>query len=365
MWYQDADEDGLGNPEVSQESCDQPDGYVSNSDDTDDTCVGMIDECGICEGQGAFVWYQDADEDGLGNPDVSEEACDQPDGYVSNSDDTDDTCVGMIDECGICEGQGASVWYQDADEDGLGNPDVSEEACDQPDGYVSNSDDTDDTGGTTSNALHSAFSEFDTDNTDIYLDGSNVVIETNGEPNHTTPYWGVDHELYVETTVATRLTPSLIPNFDASATLRVSTDPQLASSSTSTSLGPIGIAVSGAAIFNDSEGNGPLSNAIVSIDYAGGHIGPGVYHYHLEPTPLSSDDDNLVGIISDGFFIYGRKCNSTGTYPTDLDDSGGHIAATQHTDEAEYHYHIINEAYLGAYILLFGGDYQGTPNSIN
>jgi len=213
--------------------------------------------------------------------------------------------------------------------------------------------------------LHQAFSEFDVDNTDIYLDGNQVVIETNGLPNHTSVYWGEGHALYVEPTVAVGLTPSIIPNYDASATLRVSTDPDLASTTTATRLGAIGIAVSGAAIFNDSEGNGPLSSALGSLDYAGGHIGPSEYHYHLEPTPISSDDEKLVGIMADGFFIYGRKCASSDSYPTDLDASGGHTSTTQHTDVAEYHYHIINEIYTGSSILLFGGDYQGTPNSIN
>ncbi len=213
-------------------------------------------------------------------------------------------------------------------------------------------------------ALHKAFEEFDSNETAIYIDGSQFVIETTGNPNHETVYWGTGHPLYKEEPDV-NTTPSLIPNFDGSATLRVDATPELASSSTATSLGAIGIAVSGAAIFNDQEGNGPLSGAAVSLDYSGGHIGPGVYHYHLEPTAWSEDDDKLIGILADGFFIYGRKCNSTGDYPTDLDASGGHIHTTQHSDEPEYHYHIQNELYLNQYYIIFPGEYQGTPNTIN
>ncbi|MEC7987259.1 MAG: YHYH protein, partial [Myxococcota bacterium] len=61
---------------------------------------------------------------------------------------------------------------------------------------------------------------------------------------------------------------------------------------------------------------------------------------------------------------YGRKCNSTGTYPDNLDESGGHTHTTQHGTEDEYHYHIQNELYLDQFYILFPGDYQGTPNSI-
>jgi hypothetical protein len=81
----------------------------------------------------------------------------------------------------------------------------------------------------------------------------------------------------------------------------------------------------------------------------------------LEPKAFTNDDDNLVGILLDGVFLYGRKCNSTGTYPTDLDASGGHTSITQYTEgEEEYHYHIINELYsnTGSYIA-FVGPYQG------
>lgn len=53
-------------------------------------CYGTIDECGICNGLGLQTYYEDADDDGLGNPSVSVEACEPPVGYVDNSDDNCD-----------------------------------------------------------------------------------------------------------------------------------------------------------------------------------------------------------------------------------------------------------------------------------
>ncbi|MGB6151727.1 MAG: YHYH protein [Pricia sp.] len=208
--------------------------------------------------------------------------------------------------------------------------------------------------------LHAAFAEFNPDAVTIYLDGSEVVIETTGLPNHETVYWGDGNELYRdEPDVA--LTPSIMSSNNNATTIRVDATPDLTGNTVDTELSTIGIAVSGSSIFNDQEGNGALDQAAASLDWTGAHIGPGVYHYHLEPVAFSDDDEELVGILLDGIFLYGRKCNSSGTYPADLDDSGGHTSTTQYTDgEAEYHYHIINEIYstTGSY-LAFAGPYQG------
>lgn len=210
--------------------------------------------------------------------------------------------------------------------------------------------------------LHPAFAAFNQDATDIYLsnNGTTVTIETTGLPNHETVYWGVGNSLYRdEPTVQT--TPSIMSSNNNATTITVDATPNLTGSTVNTTFNTIGIAVSGASIFNDYEGGGPLDAAAASLDWTGGHIGPGVYHYHLEPKAFSDDDDNLVGILLDGVFLYGRKCNSTGTYPTDLDISGGHTSTTQYTaGEEEYHYHIINELYsnTGSYIA-FAGPYQG------
>lgn len=242
--------------------------------------------------------------------------------------------------------------------------------------------------GRETGVLHAAFAEFDETNLTIYLDGENVVIESNGLPNHTSPYWSnttersaVDpmgntlvtspasenHALFVEPTVTSheQMAPGNIDDFNGSYTLNVPSSPSKATSSSSTGLGAIGIAVSGSMIYNDEEGpNVPLDDAAPSLDYTGAHTGPQSYHYHLETKAWSNDDDALIGVIADGFFLYGRKCNSTGTYPADLDASGGHTSLTQHTNKEEYHYHIQNELYNNLYYILFPGDYQGSPNAI-
>ncbi|MEM7610952.1 MAG: YHYH protein [Pseudomonadota bacterium] len=212
-------------------------------------------------------------------------------------------------------------------------------------------------------------------NVTVALDGDEVVVEATGRPDHTSAYWNPDNAsgLYVapdpNITTASRMSPGYIEDYDNLFTLRVPASPTLAANSTATSLGPVGIAVSGAPIFNDQEGpNIALALGVISgFDRNGAHTGPSTYHYHLEPVAITNDDDALVGIIADGFFLFGRRCYTTpGAYPTDLDASGGHTSETQFSLGAEeYHYHIINETYLGAYYLLFAEDYQGTPSRIS
>lgn len=207
--------------------------------------------------------------------------------------------------------------------------------------------------------LHAAFAEFNPDATTIFLDGPNVVVETTGLPDHETVYWGEDNELYREEPDV-RLTPTRIPDRPQEATITVDAIPNLTGSTVATELGIIGIAVSGSYIFNDQEGNGTLDQAAGSLDWTGAHIGPSVYHYHLEPKAFTDDDDELVGILLDGVFLYGRRDYPSNEYPTDLDASGGHFGPTPHNPDGEYHYHIINEIYstTGSYIA-FAGPFQG------
>lgn len=228
--------------------------------------------------------------------------------------------------------------------------------------------------------LSSAFLEFvAATNVTVALseNGCEVTFEATGKPDHTSSYWDAGNAsgLYVAP-VDTDLfdqqrSPGDIEDYTIDFTLTVPVTPELASSSSSTPLGAIGIATSGAPIFNDSEGNGDVSQGVIQgFDRNGAHTGPQTYHYHLEPAAITFDDDSLVGIMADGFLIFGRRCYSTTDYPTDLDESNGHSSVTLYTgasaEDAEYHYHVSAEQYLnGDNFLIFPGNFQGTPSDVN
>ena len=180
VWYQDADGDGFGDAAVSQNACTQPAGFVSDSTDCDDDPLACGNGCfpgnaapDLCDGQDQdcdtqvdedpdVVWYQDADGDGFGDVAVTQNACSQPAGFVSDSTDCDDDPLACGNGCfpgnaatDVCDGDDQDcdtqvdedpevVWYQDADGDGFGDVAVTQNACTQPAGFVSDSTDCDD-----------------------------------------------------------------------------------------------------------------------------------------------------------------------------------------------------------------------------
>ena len=156
-FYADSDGDGLGDPNSAADDCAQPDGYVTNSDDCDDTDAAIGSET---------LFYADEDMDGYGDPSLTISACAAPDGYVSNADDCDDAngtvypgapelCDGLDNDCNgsVDDGLSTITFYADTDGDGLGDPTNTVEECSQPAGYVTNDDDCDDTDATIGEAL--------------------------------------------------------------------------------------------------------------------------------------------------------------------------------------------------------------------
>lgn len=179
-WYEDADGDNFGNNNVSQMSCTQPSGYVANNTDCDDNdpnnfpfnmevCDGQDNDCdGLIDDDDpnviSMTWYRDLDGDGFGDEGNFIDQCTQPLGYVADNTDCDDNnaanypgnteicdfqdndCDGLVDDAdndlvGI-------IYFEDADGDGFGNPNVSETACDIPPGFVEDNGDCDDTDNT-------------------------------------------------------------------------------------------------------------------------------------------------------------------------------------------------------------------------
>ena len=174
MWYEDQDEDGFGNIDVSVSACEAPTGYVDNAldcndlnatiapdqpemcDERDNDCDGEIDEADAAD---IAVWYADDDEDGFGDATTLAIACEPPPKHVSNTLDCDDQdpnihpdadeeCDGIDNNCdAMIDGSDAidiQTWYQDSDGDGFGDASDTLEACYTPNGFVADSSDCDD-----------------------------------------------------------------------------------------------------------------------------------------------------------------------------------------------------------------------------
>jgi YHYH protein len=132
-------------------------------------------------------------------------------------------------------------------------------------------------------------------------------------------------------------------------------------------LGAVGVAVNGVEIFDNQAAPGDdIFLEAGSFDRCGGHPAPGgAYHYHGEPFAISSDDSNLVGVLRDGYFVYGRR-DGDGSLPV-LDANGGHLAPPPGETAARYHYHLnkqtSNNPGTGGQVQWFltTGTYEGTP----
>jgi hypothetical protein len=190
------------------------------------------------------------------------------------------------------------------------------------------------------------------------LTGSSRVISGNALPDHATGIFPI-----APTDPAHRYDPN--PNAISKKLYSVTLplDPKIASQSSPLTMGPIGIMLSGAFLFNALDDSGRDAEAHEIQDACQGHPQKfGIYHYHSFSTCIKTTDmpnsSQLVGYALDGFGIY-VEYGADGKLLTnkDLDVDHGRTSEVKWNGKTEniYHYDVTHEY---PYTI---GAFKGTP----
>lgn len=138
----------------------------------------------------------------------------------------------------------------------------------------------------------------------------------------------------------------------------ITTLPIYADEVTDTTLGRIGVALSGAQIFNDYEDLQRLVTAqddqvihdhVSFLDECNGHtlVDGTDYHYHGIPVCLTvrldveGEHSYMLGVLEDGFPVYANQDLKGEEIGSDeLDECSGHVGSTPEFPDGTYHYHL-------------------------
>jgi hypothetical protein len=167
--------------------------------------------------------------------------------------------------------------------------------------------------------------------------GGSVTATADGQPDYKSFYFAANNACYEAWPQGFRN-----PNTLAAQSYSVSFPGTPNTSATSRAgTAVVGLAVNGVPIFGNFAAPGDdIYRESMTFDKCGAHPeNTGKYHYHSEPAAITYDDSHLVGMMRDGYPIYGRR-DMDGSMPT-LDVYGGHTAITADSSGAAiYHYHV-------------------------
>lgn len=214
--------------------------------------------------------------------------------------------------------------------------------------------------------INSILAKFEGTGLSYAINGNTVTFTTQNLPNHESPYWPTNNPLYQDYN-GTNSSWNQNPNEIATQNIvfSIPLNPAEATNKQATGLGAIGVSRNGVVFYNQYAGpnNQALTNEINSFDQWLGHPQQfGQYHYHIEPTYLTQQfgEDAFLGLLADGFPVYGPFENGNIITNDDLDMYHGHTAVTIDFPDGIYHYHITSQdPYIN------GNGYFGTPGNIS
>ncbi|HEY3803971.1 MAG TPA: YHYH protein [Kofleriaceae bacterium] len=194
--------------------------------------------------------------------------------------------------------------------------------------------------------------------------GATVQLVSDDQPDYLSNYFAASDPCHVAYT-----TQFPDPNTIAAQHITMTVPVAPSGSASAMSLGAVGMALNGVAIFDNQAAPGDdIFDESGSFDQCQGHPQmQGVYHYHSEPYAISYADDAFIGVMRDGNPIYGRF-DPGGSSPT-LDAAGGHTSATADSSTPVYHYHLNLQTSTGSATagdmvwFLTTGQYASTPGS--
>ncbi len=167
----------------------------------------------------------------------------------------------------------------------------------------------------------------------LSADATNVTVKADSQPDYASNYFN-------GTSCYTASSGTPNPNHLAPQAITMIVPKTPTDATANQTLGVVGVAANGVAIFdNQAAPNDDIYLEVATFDACQGHPTPtSLYHYHTEPYALTYDDSRFVGVLRDGYPVYGRR-DGDGTVPA-LDVSGGHTSATPDSATPIYHYHV-------------------------
>jgi hypothetical protein len=194
--------------------------------------------------------------------------------------------------------------------------------------------------------------------------GGQVTAKADGQPDYKSMYFPTANACYQKESSGTRN-----PNSISAQSYTISF-PQTPNMTAQRMMGAIvGLALNGVPIFGNFAAPGDdIFQEAMTFDACGAHPQMnGVYHYHSEPYAISNDDSQFIGVMRDGYPVYGRR-DADGSMPT-LDTYGGHTGATADSATPGYHYHVNQQTSTSGSTIgqkqwfLTTGNYRGAPGA--